>query len=501
MWSSRIYEGFFNYQDAGLDSTFASVDTASMSSATGIASDMSPSASIQNGPSSSTSVMESSTSTMNSFGSSINDMAGLGPSPSGLAGLGPSPSGLAGLGPSTSGLAGLGPSPSGLAGLGPSPSGLAGLGPSTTSTGVSVTYLQDLMYRIDQESIALSQLPESPTTIAKVNQLSSMRDQINTYVQKLLTNPPQLTIEEVPITKEAADSFLRSLGTPTATGSEYPSLFTSPSQAPTTAAPGAAPGAATSLGALGSFDFGSMEQAQGMFQTLQDVKWRIELSYDPSLSQKTDLLNRLEALEKRIMAYAKEGVAMPDSVKQVLSRELDLLTTVIKNTKQSETSTFYKPRQSSQHTRMTSSSSATSYRSADGRTYSNPVQDSEGGYSLFDGVPRDSADVRIRPGFVLTDEQIRRRGSAAAFNTQAVGGADYKKRAEEVCRQIRGANIGTPGDFGCIENPSEVSASYSWKGNYEMICSRLGDTWGSWYPAMFGCPSVTPDDRYNGKLL
>ncbi len=489
-----------------------------MSSATGIASDIGPSATVQNGPSPSTSAMGSMESSATGLGPSTNglidmgpstsSLAGLGPSTNGLSGLGPSTNGLSGLGPSTNGLINMGPSTSSLAGLGPSTSSLAGLGPSATSTGVSVTYLQDLMYRIDQESIALSQLPESPTTIAKVNQLSSMRDQINTYVQKLLTNPPQLTIEEVPITKEAADSFLRSLGTPTAAGSEYPSLFTSPSslglaQAPATAA---APGAATSLGALGSFDFGSMEQAQGMFQKLQDVKWRIELSYDPSLSQKTDLLNRLEALEKRIMAYAKEGVAMPDSVKQVLSRELDLLTTVIKNTKQSpaEASTSYKPRQSSQHTRMNSSSSATSYRSADGRTYSNPSRDGDGeggGYSLFDGVPRDSADVRIRPGFVLTDEQIRRRGSAAAFNTQAVGGADYKKRAEEVCRQIRGANIGTPTDFGCIENPSEVSASYSWKGNYEMICSRLGDTWGSWYPAMFGCPSVTPDDRYNGKLL
>jgi hypothetical protein len=217
------------------------------------------------------------------------------------------------------------------------------------------------------------------------------------------------------------------------------------------------------------------------------------------LSQKTDLINRLESLEKRIMVYAKEGVAMPDSVKQVLTQELNILTSLINNTKQQESDVKYLPRQGTQYTRNTS---ATTYRQSDGRTYSNPQMTSHSGsYSLFDGVPQDSPDVRIRPGFVLTDEQIRRRGSAAAFNTQAVGGADYKKRSEDLCRQIRNANIGTATDFGCIENSGEVSANYSWKGNYTMVCNRLGDTWGSWYPEMFGCPKQDPDDRYNGNLL
>jgi hypothetical protein len=101
----------------------------------------------------------------------------------------------------------------------------------------------------------------------------------------------------------------------------------------------------------------------------------------------------------------------------------------------------------------------------------------------------------------MTDEQIRRRGSAAAFNGQAVGGPDYQQRSTELCRQIRQAGIGEPADFGCIENPAEVSANYSWKGNYEMVCNRISDTWGRGYPAQFGCPTVTADDRYNGNLL
>ena len=241
-----------------------------------------------------------------------------------------------------------------------------------------------------------------------------------------------------------------------------------------------------------------MEQAQDLFKHIQDVKWRFEVSYDPALSQKTNLLDRLESLEKRIMEYAQSGKPMPDAVKQVLTRELELITSIVKNSKLVPDAPAVQGRQTSQHTRM---QSAASYRS-DGRTYAVPEQYAQHGtYGIFDGVPHDSPDVRIRPGFVMTSEQIRHRGSAAAFNNQAVGGPDYKKRAEELCRQIRGANIGAPADFGCIENAGEVSANYSWKGNYAMVCNRLGDTWGAWYPEMFGCPKYNPDDQYNGNLL
>lgn len=373
------------------------------------------------------------------------------------------------------------------------------MAPTASANGATLTFLRDLMYRIDQESIALNTLPKQSdgsmdtTVIAKLNQLESMNAQIEDYVQKLTTNPPTITLADVPITQEAADNFLRSLGKPSATKGDYPALFTTNTTVTTAPAP-----ASTSLGSLGGFDFTSMGDTQSLFKSIQDIKWRFELSYDPALSQKTDLLNRLESLEKRIMSYAKEGVAMPDTVRQVITRELDLLTTVIKGAKQPDPTPKYQPRQKSQQTRTSSSAS---YRQADGRTYSSSSVEHGDSYSLFDGVPQDSPDVRVRPGFVLTDEQIRRRGSAAAFNTQAVGGADYKKRAEDLCRQIRNANIGTPADFGCIENAGEVSANYSWKGNYAMVCNRLGDTWGSWYPEMFGCPKQDPDDRYNGNLL
>jgi hypothetical protein len=99
----------------------------------------------------------------------------------------------------------------------------------------------------------------------------------------------------------------------------------------------------------------------------------------------------------------------------------------------------------------------------------------------------------------MTDDNLQRRGSAASFDDSMVGGLDYKKCVMDMCRQIQSANLGDPAEFGCIKNPDEVSASYSWKGNYQMVCSRLGNTWGNWYPQMFGCPKVDPTAKFTSK--
>jgi hypothetical protein len=71
-----------------------------------------------------------------------------------------------------------------------------------------------------------------------------------------------------------------------------------------------------------------------------------------------------------------------------------------------------------------------------------------------------------------------------------VGGLDYKARVKALCKQMKDANIGSPVDLGCIENQDSVSKDYSWRGNYTMVCARLGNTWGAWYPEMFGCPKT-----------
>ena len=111
------------------------------------------------------------------------------------------------------------------------------------------------------------------------------------------------------------------------------------------------------------------------------------------------------------------------------------------------------------------------------------------------GTTPGAASTHIGSGQSV-DSKIQHRGSAASFDDSVVGGLDYKTRALEMCRQIQAANLGDPANFGCIKNPNDVSASYSWKGNYETVCSRLGDTWGSWYPQMFGCPKVDATAKF-----
>ena len=104
--------------------------------------------------------------------------------------------------------------------------------------------------------------------------------------------------------------------------------------------------------------------------------------------------------------------------------------------------------------------------------------------------PLASNDYKIRPGFEMSTEEINKRGSRASFDYTLVGGPDYKKMAKFLCGQIKAAGLGEPKEFGCIANQEEdVGPDYSWKGNYKMVCSRLGNTWGEWYPEMFGCPN------------
>jgi hypothetical protein len=103
--------------------------------------------------------------------------------------------------------------------------------------------------------------------------------------------------------------------------------------------------------------------------------------------------------------------------------------------------------------------------------------------------PLASNDFRIRPGYEMSTDEIAKRGSRASFDYSLVGGPDYKKNVKFLCSQIKAAGLGEPREFGCIANQEEdVGPEYSWKGNYKMVCARLGNTWGEWYPEMFGCP-------------
>jgi hypothetical protein len=114
-----------------------------------------------------------------------------------------------------------------------------------------------------------------------------------------------------------------------------------------------------------------------------------------------------------------------------------------------------------------------------------------------------SPEWQSRLGYEPTDEIIAKRAKAASFDHDDVQGVDYFKRVQFLCYQIKSAELGEPSEFGCLDPKAEVSPEYSWRGNYKMVCSRLGNIWGGWYPEMFGCPkseislSMVPDLKFN----
>lgn len=360
--------------------------------------------------------------------------------------------------------------------------------PVQTRTSIpSAAYLSDLQQRINAEIVSLQSLRStSPTVTGKINILTQMSADIGDLLSKLERG--LITLEEIPIKKEVADSFMANLsGSP-----GIPELF-EPKGMPTemTLPEGGAP-----------IDTNSSIPDTGAFSDLLSkakyLKWNLDvkMEYNPELALRDKMLTRLEAIEKVMTeASISNSGSMTPETKEIYLNELREISNTLK---QSNSSQGVANRTDRLHSLQTRSSNGIA-------TFSTPeVPDNEtlhtaqygGGIETF---PRGeiSEDVNSRPGFLMNNDTIRSRGSASAFDESVVGGADYKQRVKELCRQIRSADIGDPESFGCIENQDSVSSSYSWKGNYTMVCNRLGDTWGSWYPEMFGCPKTNPQSKFS----
>jgi len=67
---------------------------------------------------------------------------------------------------------------------------------------------------------------------------------------------------------------------------------------------------------------------------------------------------------------------------------------------------------------------------------------------------------------------------------------DWKQRSADICQQIskRGLN---PYDFGCLQDPDDVEANFSYRGYAKMVCSRLSTVYDPGVPEMCGCPPAT----------
>ncbi len=355
---------------------------------------------------------------------------------------------------------------------------------------LTLTDLQTVKMRVDDEKLRLANLRSSSSSItARISQLEKLSADLGdiiTSVERKVTS-----IDDVQISKDSAEAFLKEL---TGNTGPIPPLIT----------PGGSTPAVIATNPITS-QFGGVpmesEAIQKLLSAARDLKWSMEvrLEYDPALRHKERMMMRLE----RVMKYLTKANI---SQAQVKPKEYDECMKEIRLIQHHLASQQTKgpgagPGPEGGMSRMDIAygrEPTAAPMPAAAEVYAAQGAGCGPQNKFPDGEI--SSDVYIRPGFPMNDEQIARRGSASAFDDSTVPGADYKKRALDLCRQIKSAQLGDPASFGCIENPDAVGPNYSWKGNHTMVCNRLGDSWGRSYPEQFGCPPYDPAAKFSYGL-
>ena len=213
--------------------------------------------------------------------------------------------------------------------------------------------------------------------------------------------------------------------------------------------------------AAGTFGVPMDANVQKLMESAKDLKWSIEATvmYDPTVAQRDKLIERL--------AIGPYGGITGDVRPEIPTS-----------------------------TRIPTSSLGSNVYSPSGE---NVKKACDGGSIKSNET---SPDVYSRPGMLMSDEAIKRRASGnQPIAADATGNLDYKQRSIDLCNQIKSSGLGDPKNFGCIADPAQVGPSYSWKGNYKMVCSRLGNTWGGFYPEMMGCGKYDPVKAFDGASL
>ena len=349
---------------------------------------------------------------------------------------------------------------------------------ATPSGVISLNDLKTLQTRIQEEIKRLANLRSSSATLtARKTQL----EKLNADVEDIRSSVErgQMKPEDIPIQADDASAFLKNLQSGQSSILIQPTPQTGKKQLPMSSV-------TNTEGPQGSV---STPAISSLLQTAQNLKWsvRLNVEFDPAVEQRNKIVERLESLEKRLTDLAVSKTPLPKDVYASYLNELRSIHLRVGNPSSKEPS-------STRHV-STSSNDSVPYTQPEYPSVAQQKNAQDDGMSSFPKAGT-SQDNFIRPGFVMNDETIARRASASAFDTRTVGGPDYKQRAQELCRQVQSAQLGDPANFGCIANPDTVGANYSWKGNYTMVCNRIGDTWGGFYPEMFGCPKYDPAKKF-----
>jgi hypothetical protein len=349
---------------------------------------------------------------------------------------------------------------------------------------ITLKELHDLQSRIREEIVRLSNLRSNSATLT--NRISLL-EKLDSDLGDIITGVERgkMNLEDVPIHPDAAKAFLAQLSN---TDSALPTLM-------------APVGKMDTKNTAPPVDMVSSNPAlQALLQNAQYLKWNVQLNleFNPETAQKGRLIDRLEEMEKRLTNLAISETPVPKELYDLYSREMKTIQAIMNGPKRGDISPPI-DLPSTKSTRMDVPFSTADYPSSSQLTSAQggDMSPSRGDFPNG-GI---SPDVCKRPGFLMNDDTIARRASASAFDPSTVGGPDFKKRALDLCSQVQAAQLGDPANFGCIKNPDAVGADYSWKGNFTMVCNRIGDTWGAWYPEMFGCPKYDPTAKFKGDMM
>jgi hypothetical protein len=72
----------------------------------------------------------------------------------------------------------------------------------------------------------------------------------------------------------------------------------------------------------------------------------------------------------------------------------------------------------------------------------------------------------------------------------APGHFNWKDRSKEICEQVKKRGLNAY-DYGCLNNPDDVSDNFSYRGYARMVCARLETNYDPSIPGLCGCPPPT----------
>lgn len=342
--------------------------------------------------------------------------------------------------------------------------------------------LRDLEYvigRAKEEQKRIEDIrSESPDLKRRTQILERIRLDLQGFVDKIKRG--EMTLAELPFKKPELRRFLIEVENPSAFIRALPDLEPAekkpvPKQRPAKSMPS---------------DMGGINTAallQQLRSATRDLSWEVYIGYDPKVTVQRRIMERIRSISTQIESGDLSEGELASKMIELTSLKQQVNSQGLRRVAMSEN-----PLEAYESFSQEGASvDAEPFKPQEVATIEPGLFPSKEGIIRTIEPPIASNDWRIRPGYTMNTEQIALRGSTASLGE--VGGPDYKKRAKFLCSQIRDSGLGDPKEFGCINNPDEdVGADYSWRGNFKMVCSRLGRTWGEWYPEMFGCPKPDP---------